>query len=92
MDSRSYGWLACCHGYAVAAGGRRVGIVETPVFAAGAREPDYLIVRTSSEISGTFRTVPAALVEGLDLGGTITLAVSSDAVAELPEHLPLERH
>ena len=84
--------LATCHGYLVTAGDRQIGRVETPVFAFGAREPDQLIVRTSDSIAGTFRVVPASLVEDLDPERRlIRLAVGSDALAAFPERLPLER-
>lgn len=84
--------LAHCHGYLVAASDAPVGVVETPVFAAAASDPDYLIVRTSRQIAGTFRAVPAALVSHVDLEQRlITLAARPDDVAALPERLPLER-
>jgi hypothetical protein len=86
------GRLARCHGYVVAAGGRPIGSVETPAFHGATREPDYLIVRTSDAITGTFRVVSAARVAAIDpVRRVITLDISSDAVAALPERLPLTR-
>lgn len=84
--------LAHCHGYVVAAADAQIGVVETPVFADAACEPDYLIVRTSTAITGTFRAVPAALVAHVNPHRRmITLAADPDEVAALPERLPLKR-
>lgn len=91
MATSGGGQLACCHGYSVAAGRRRIGTVETPMFAADAAAPDYLIVRMSPEIAGTFRLVPAALVASVDRElRTVTLAADGDAIVALPERLPLD--
>lgn len=84
--------LACCHGYVVAAGGQSVGVVETPSFAGAAAEPDYLIVRAGSPLSGTFRAVPVALVERVDPDKrTVVLSADVDTVSALPHRLPLGR-
>jgi hypothetical protein len=84
--------LARCHGYRVAAGDSSVGLVETPMFAAAASAPDYLIVRTGESIAGTFRIVPASLVVDLDPARRLViLGIDKNAVAGLAEHLPLER-
>ena len=58
--------LACCHGFAVAAGGEPVGCVETPVFTGTSLEPDSLIVRTVDEIPGEFAAVDIAAVAHVD--------------------------
>ena len=58
--------LACCHGFAVAAGDELVGVVETPVFSGTALGPDSLIVRTVEGIPGTFADVPVAHVARVD--------------------------
>jgi hypothetical protein len=85
--------LGRCHGFAVAAGGRSIGSVETPVFPGASSEPDFLIVRTTEAFPGTFRVVPAALVVAIDHErNLITLDLDGDAIGELPERLPLERH
>jgi hypothetical protein len=85
--------LARCHGFEVAAGPVRVGVVETPVFAGPAVAPDYLIVRTEGPFDGRFRVVPAALVVDVDEERRIVvLGVDVPAVANLPERLPLVSH
>lgn len=90
LSQAGEGQLACCHGYSVAAGTCLVGIVETPVFAKAELEPDHLIVRTSESFTGTFRVVAAALVADVDLERRcVTLAVTSEELAALPELLPL---
>jgi hypothetical protein len=81
--------LAHCHGFGVAAGERRVGAIETPVFAGPSSTPDYLIVRTDAGIDGTFRLVPASLVVDVDTSRRlITLGVGRDQVEGLPQRLP----
>jgi hypothetical protein len=83
------GPLARCHGFFVIAGGRPVGAIETPVFPGASSDPDFLVVRTSDAIPGTFRIVSAALVADVDAAGrSITLALDRDGVAALPEALP----
>jgi hypothetical protein len=85
--------LARCHGFEVAAGSARVGVVETPVFAGPAMAPDYLVVRTEGLFDGRFRVVPAALVVDVDEERRIVLlGVDAPAVANLPERLPLVSH
>jgi hypothetical protein len=84
--------LACCHGYGVTAGEVEIGHVETPIFAGLAREPEFLLVRTSRAISGTFRVVPAGIVVWIDRDGRrIAITVDVNAVDALPEWLPLGR-
>ena len=84
--------LAFCHGFTVATGDASVGAVETPLFTGAASSPDYLIIRTTDVIPGSFRAVPATLVEEVDPARRlITLCVDRDTIAALPEHLPLER-
>jgi hypothetical protein len=58
--------LACCHGFAVAAGDEPIGQVETPVFSGTSLEPDALIVRTVEEIPGMFAAVAVAKVAEVD--------------------------
>jgi hypothetical protein len=82
--------LACCHGYVVAAGDLEIGEVETPIFAGPLSEPDYLLVRTVGSISGTFRIVPTTLVTDIDEDRQlVAIASDHDAVAALPERLPV---
>jgi hypothetical protein len=89
-SAASDGPLACCHGFFVVAGGRQVGAIETPVFPGASSDPDFLVVRTEDSIPGTFRVVSAALVEDVDQAArSITLSVDRDAIAALPEELPL---
>jgi hypothetical protein len=86
------GQLAWGHGFAVAPGLRPIGAIETPLFAGPATAPDYLLVRTSGAIDGTFRAVPTSLVVDVDIPRrAITLGTDHDSIAALPEHLPLER-
>jgi hypothetical protein len=92
MTGTTDGPLARCHGFFVIAGGRPIGAIETPVFPGAASDPDFLVVRTSDSIPGTFRVVSAALVAGVDdEERSVTLALDSDEVAALPEALPLSR-
>jgi hypothetical protein len=82
--------LARCHGFSVTAGGRRIGVVETPVFPTATSEPDYLIVRTTAALPGTFRVVPVASVAALDAAvDEIALDLAWEDVSALPERLPL---
>jgi hypothetical protein len=60
------GSLACCHGYAVAAGDGPVGRVETPVFSGTSVEPHSLLVRTNDAIPGMFASVATARVAAVD--------------------------
>lgn len=84
--------LARCHGYRVAAEGRCIGAVETPVFADATTAPDYLLVRTAPSVPGTFRVVPTSYVEAIDTGErVIALAMAHDQIAALPERVPLQR-
>jgi hypothetical protein len=86
------GGLARCHGYVVAADGRHVGAVETPVFADATAFPDYLLVRTAPSVPGTFRVVPTSCVEDVDPGERlVALAMDHDQIAALPERVPLQR-
>jgi hypothetical protein len=81
--------LSSCHGFAVSAGPRGIGSLETPLFAGPGVEPDYLLVRTGEEIAGTFRVVPAALVVDVDpVRRVVVLDADAEAVAALPQHLP----
>jgi hypothetical protein len=92
MGTSSSIGLACCHGYVVAAGGLEVGRVETPIFSGALREPEFLLVRTSPAIAGTFRFVPSGLVVELDREGRrLELAGDGASIAALPESLPLAR-
>lgn len=84
--------LTGCHGFRVVAAGRHVGFVETPVFANAAGDPAYLIVRTDTTVSGTFRAVPVSLVDRVDSRlRLVMLHIGSEALACMPERLPLER-
>lgn len=84
--------LAGCHGFSVAAQGTSIGSVETPVFPERGIDPVYLLIRTSAEIPGTFRVLPAALIERIDSEAqTIVLSIDTAGVAALPERLPRER-
>ncbi len=60
------GSLACCHGFAVAAGDEPIGQVETPVFSGTSLEPDALIVRTVDAIPGMFAAVAVTKVAEVD--------------------------
>lgn len=83
-------WLACCHGFAVAAGGRTVGVVETPVFAGAAVRPAYLVVRIREAVAGRFRTVPVALIDDVRLDERlIVLRGDAELLASFPERIPL---
>lgn len=84
--------LAASHGFSVQAGEAPVGSVETPVFAGSSIEPDYLVVRTTETIPGTFRVVSAAFVREVDpVGRRMTLGLSRDALTALPESLPIQQ-
>jgi hypothetical protein len=84
--------LAGCSGFLVAVGQRPVGSAETLIFGGSSIEPDFLLVRTAEAIPGTFRAIPASLIEEIDATGRlITLAASWDEIAALPEQVPLER-
>lgn len=84
--------LACCHGYLVVAGGLDVGRVETPIFSGALREPEFLMVRTSSAIAGTFKVVPTRIVVAVEPDGRrLEIAVDAGGVDALPERLPLTR-
>jgi hypothetical protein len=60
------GSLACCHGFAVAAGDEPVGQVETPVFTGTDVEPESLLLRTVEGIPGEFAAVPVTEVTTVD--------------------------
>ena len=84
--------LARCHGYRVAAGDVDIGEVETPIFSGPRVEPDFLLVRTTGTIAGTFRAVPAAFVVDVDPARRrVAIAADDERIAALPEHLPLRR-
>ena len=84
--------LAGSHGFTVAAEGISIGSVETPVFPETGIDPDYLVVRTSDHVPGTFRIVPATLIERVDAGSQlVVLAIGADAFAALPERLVRDR-
>jgi hypothetical protein len=73
------GSLACCHGFAVAAGDEPVGQVETPVFTGTALEPESLLLRTVEAIPGEFAAVPVTEVAAVDEAGRqITLRGTRD--------------
>jgi hypothetical protein len=73
------GSLACCHGFAVAAGNEPVGQVETPVFTGTALEPESLLLRTVEEIPGEFAAVSVTDVAAVDEAGRqITLRRTRD--------------
>jgi hypothetical protein len=81
--------LATCHGFSVLADGDVVGTVETPVFHGVAREPDFLVIRVTRPMRGTFRILPRAAVDDVDAEHwTITVGFTRDAVSNLPEGLP----
>lgn len=83
--------LAGCHGFSVVVAEGRVGSVETPLFPETGGDPDYLLVRTTDVIRGAFRVVPATLIRRVEpIYRTVVLAADLDAVAALPEHLPLD--
>jgi anti-anti-sigma regulatory factor len=83
--------LARCHGFSVTAGGRRIGVVETPVFPTAAGDPDYLIVRTTAAVPGTFRVAPVAAVAAVDPAGhELALDLTWEDASALPERLPLD--
>jgi hypothetical protein len=56
--------LARCNGFEVTAGGKVVGVVETPVFSGTKLQPDYLLVRLAGERE--LRMVQPELVADVD--------------------------
>ena len=82
--------LGRCHGFAVYVDGTPIGFVETPLFPGLARDPDYVLVRTSSALAGTYRVVSTALIDGIDVARRhIRLSLDAEGVGALPERLPL---
>jgi hypothetical protein len=91
-SSSSRDGLSHCHGYRVLAGGQEVGAVETPIFWGPLSEPEFLLIRTSDVISGTFRVMPVGLVVAVDPGARLlAIGLGSDGVAALPESMPMMR-
>jgi hypothetical protein len=82
--------LEHCHGFAVLAGDRPIGSVETPLFPESARHPDFLVIRTASEIPGTFRIVSTSVIGAIDTGaGMVQLDLAAEEITSLPQYLPL---
>jgi len=82
--------LEHCHGFAICAGDDHIGFVETPLFPDDLRQPDFLVVRTSAAIPGTFRVVSTALIHAVDAERrVIRLVLTPAEAASLPEYLPL---
>ena len=81
--------LSTCHGIVVVADGSVVGAVETPIFNGVSREPDFLVIRVIESMPGTFRVVPSAAVEDVDIEQwVITVGMTRDAFSALLEGLP----
>jgi hypothetical protein len=91
MSGTTPGHLARCHGFTVAAGGRLVGSVETPIFSGPDFQPDYLIVRIDGAIAReSVRAVPVAFVDEVDPDRrVVVLTIDGRAVNDLPGELPL---
>jgi hypothetical protein len=60
------GVLACCHGFAVVAGSRIIGHVETPVFSGTSVAPAALLVREAGAAWETFRVISVSAVTEVD--------------------------
>ncbi len=58
--------LACCNGFTVIAGDELVGTVATPVFSGTKLLPDYLLVRLTDSLPGTYYNVPTTRVADAD--------------------------
>jgi hypothetical protein len=58
--------LARCNGFTVIAGDELVGTVATPVFSGTKLLPDYLLVRLTESIPGTYYNVPTTRVADAD--------------------------
>jgi hypothetical protein len=78
--------LARCNGFTVIARGEVVGDVATPVFSGTKLLPDYLLVRLSETVPGTYCAVPAALITDADADSeTVMLEISVDELRVLPQ-------
>jgi hypothetical protein len=87
--------LRGCHGFAVVnIDGSPIGTFETPVFHGAALEPDFLIIRATDSMQGTFRVVSTAFVDDVEVERcVVSVAITSDEFARLPEGLPFaNRH
>ena len=58
--------LARCNGFTVVAGDKLVGTVATPVVSGTKLLPDYLLVRLTESLPGTYYNVPTTRVADAD--------------------------